>query len=111
MIKDLTAFYSQNAQKMKSSEIRELLKLTRKPDIISFAGGLPAPQTFPVDVIEEISCKMLREKGKIALQYGPTEGEMALREQLASWMATEKSGIEPQNILITSGSQQGLDIL
>jgi len=111
MIKDLTAFYSQNAQKMKSSEIRELLKLTRKPDIISFAGGLPAPQTFPVDVIEEISCKMLREKGKIALQYGPTEGEMALREQLASWMATEKSGIEPKNILITSGSQQGLDIL
>lgn len=111
MIKDLTAFYSKNAQNMKSSQIRELLKLTRKPEIISFAGGLPAPQTFPVKEIENIACEILHTKGNIALQYGPTEGEASLREEIAAWMAKEKEEINPGNILITTGSQQGLDIL
>ena len=111
MIKDLTAFYSKNAQNMKRSEIRELLKVTRQPDIISFAGGLPAPQTFPVKELEDISCQLLREKGATALQYGPTEGEAALREQLAKWLSHEKPTIKPENILITTGSQQGLDIV
>ncbi len=111
MIKDLSAFYSQNAQNMKRSEIRELLKVTRRPDIISFAGGLPAPETFPVKDLEDISCQMLREKGATALQYGPTEGEAALREELAKWLSHEKPTIKPENILVTTGSQQGLDIV
>ncbi|HKZ93118.1 MAG TPA: PLP-dependent aminotransferase family protein [Candidatus Bathyarchaeia archaeon] len=96
---------------MKRSEIRELLKVTRRPDIISFAGGLPAPETFPVKELEEISCQLLREKGATALQYGPTEGEAALREELAKWLSHEKATIKPENILITTGSQQGLDIV
>jgi 2-aminoadipate transaminase len=111
MIKDLSAFYSKNALNMKRSEIRELLKYTRKPEIISFAGGLPAPQTFPLKDIEEIACQVLREKGNVALQYGTTEGELPLRQEIAKWMAAHKAGINPDNIMITSGSQQGLDII
>jgi 2-aminoadipate transaminase len=111
MIKDLSAFYSKNAKNMKRSEIRELLKVTRRPEIISFAGGLPAPQTFPVKELEEISCQLLREKGATALQYGPTEGEAPLRDELAKWLSHEKASIKAENILITTGSQQGLDIV
>jgi len=111
MIKDLSAFYSKNVLNMKRSEIRELLKFTRQPDIISFGGGLPDPNTFPIKDLEDISCKTLREKGATALQYGPTEGELALREELAKWMGREKPSVRPENILVTSGSQQGLDII
>lgn len=111
MIKDLSAFYSKNALNMKRSEIRELLKVTRRPDIISFGGGLPASETFPVKELEEISCQVLREKGATALQYGPTEGEFNLREEIAKWLSHEKISVKPENILVTSGSQQGLDIV
>jgi len=111
MIKDLTPFYSKNALNMKRSEIRELLKVTRRPEIISFAGGLPGPETFPVKELEDISCQVLREKGGLALQYGPTEGELPFREEIAKWLGREKAGIKPENILITAGSQQGLDII
>jgi 2-aminoadipate transaminase len=111
VIKDISAFYSKNALNMKRSEIRELLKVTRRPDIISFAGGLPSPDTFPVKDLEDISCQILRQKGATALQYGPTEGEWPLREEIAKWVAHEKPSIKPENILITSGSQQGLDII
>ncbi len=95
---------------MKRSEIRELLKMTRRPDIISFGGGLPDPETFPVKDLEDISCQLLRDKGAIALQYGPTEGEVPLRQEIAKWMSREKA-TKPENILITVGSQQGLDII
>ena len=111
MIKDPTIFYSKNALNMKRSEIRELLKVTRRPDIISFAGGLPAPETFPVKDLADISCKVLQEKGAMALQYGPTEGEAPLREEIAKLMHHEKAAVKPENILITAGSQQGLDIV
>ena len=111
MIKNLDKFYSKNALNMKRSEIRELLKFTRQPDIISFAGGLPGPETFPVADFEDISCEILREKGAVALQYGTTEGEKPLREEVAKYLAREKSNINAENILITAGSQQGLDII
>jgi len=111
MIKDITAFFSKNALNMKRSEIRELLKVTRRPDMISFAGGFPSPETFPVKEMEEISCQVLREKGALALQYGPTEGEPTFREELAKWINREKATIKPENVLITAGSQQGLDII
>jgi 2-aminoadipate transaminase len=111
MLKDLTAFYSKNALNMKRSEIRELLKITRQPGMISFAGGLPGPETFPVKELEEIACQVLREKGAIALQYGPTEGEHLLRQEVAKWLSREKPETSPENILITAGSQQGLDLV
>lgn len=111
MIKDLTSFYSKSALSMKRSEIRELLKFTRQPDIISFAGGLPGPETFPVKEIEDIACKVLTEKGATALQYGPTEGEKSLREEIAKWLQRDNSAVKAENILVTSGSQQGLDII
>jgi 2-aminoadipate transaminase len=111
MIKDLTAFYSKNALSMKRSEIRELLKISRVPGMISFAGGLPASETFPVKELEDISCEMLRQRGATALQYGTTEGETPLREEISKWMMHEKSTVRPENILVTAGSQQGLDIV
>jgi 2-aminoadipate transaminase len=111
VIKDLTAFYSKNALNMKRSEIRELLKVSRIPDMISFAGGLPASETFPVKELGEISCEILRRRGATALQYGTTEGEAPLREEISKWMMREKSTVKPENILVTAGSQQGLDIV
>jgi len=96
---------------MQSSTIRELLKITQQPDIISFAGGMPAPELFPVREIEEASSYLLRQEPKKALQYSMTEGHRPLREFLAETMA--KYGIQhtPDNILITTGSQQALDLL
>ena len=111
MIPDLSGLYSKNALNMKRSLIRELLKLSRRPDIISFAGGMPDPQTFPVEELAEISAQVLREKGATALQYGPTEGELPLREELARWLTRERPDLKAENILITSGSQQALDLL
>lgn len=103
--------FAQRTQRMKSSAIRELLKLTEDPEIISFAGGLPAPDVFPVEQFVEASTKVLRENGPLALQYGSTEGYTPLREMIARH--TSRLGIEvtPDNIMITSGSQQALDLL
>lgn len=94
---------------IKASEIRELLKLTQQPDIISFAGGLPAPELFPIEAIKEVSNEVLDEQGTKALQYGTTEGYEPLRQKIAERM--KKLGIEvtASDILMTSGSQQGLD--
>jgi len=111
MIPDLSGLFSKNALNMKRSLIRELLKLSRRPDIISFAGGMPDPQTFPVEELADISAQVLREKGATTLQYGPTEGEPALREALASWLTRERLDLRAENILVTSGSQQALDLL
>ncbi|MGO1369801.1 MAG: PLP-dependent aminotransferase family protein [Senegalia sp. (in: firmicutes)] len=101
--------YSKRMDSIKASEIRELLKLTQQPEIISFAGGLPAPELFPVEEIKDVTGKVLDDMGMQALQYGPTEGYDPLREKIAKRM--KKYGIETdmKNILITSGSQQGLD--
>ncbi len=103
--------YAQRTQRMKSSAIRELLKLTEQPDVISFAGGLPAPDVFPIDEFKEACCRLLQEHGPVALQYGTTEGYQPLREMIARH--TMRYGIEvsADNILITSGSQQALDLL
>ena len=95
---------------LKGSEIRELLKLTEKPEVISFAGGLPAPELFPVEEMKEISRLVLEESGKEALQYTTTEGFGPLREQIAERMNRKlKTNISKDDLLITSGSQQGLD--
>lgn len=104
--------FAKRMDNMKASEIRELLALTAKPDIISFAGGLPAPELFPVDQWKAAVNKVLDEKGRQALQYGPTEGYLPLREQIVHRM--NKVGVKdakPDEFLILSGSQQGLDFM
>jgi len=111
MISDLQEILSINAKGMKKSAIRELLKLTKDPEIISFAGGLPAPETFPIDELVGITTKVLREDGEKALQYGSTEGDDRLRELVAENYIQEGFKITKDNICITTASQQGLDLL
>ena len=95
---------------LKGSEIRELLKLTAQPDILSFAGGMPAPELFPVDQMMEASIAVLKEHGREALQYSTTEGFPRLREQIAERMLAKNNiHTDKDHILVTSGSQQGLD--
>lgn len=94
---------------IKGSAIRELLKLTEQPDIISFAGGLPAPELFPIKELQEVTAKVLQEEGKAALQYSTTEGYLPLREKIVQRMKKVKVDCKPSDIIITSGSQQGLE--
>lgn len=101
--------FADRMQGIRSSRIRELLKLTEQPDIISFAGGLPAPEHFPVEEIKEVTIKILDEKGAKSLQYSTTEGYLPLREIIINRLAISGVNLSPDNILITSGSQQGLD--
>ena len=95
---------------LKGSEIRELLKLTAQPDILSFAGGMPAPELFPVEQMMEASRAVLEENGRAALQYSSTEGHPRLRQQIAERMLAKNNiHTDADHILVTSGSQQGLD--
>ncbi|HWR63374.1 MAG TPA: PLP-dependent aminotransferase family protein [Candidatus Thermoplasmatota archaeon] len=96
---------------MRKSEIRELLKVTQDPEIISFAGGLPNPLSFPIQDIKIIVQNVLNNHGKVALQYGATQGINELREAIAERSRKEgmTKGTSPDNIMITSGSQQALD--
>ena len=95
-------------EKMNSSVIREILKVTERPGIISFAGGLPSPKTFPVAEFAAACEQVLREDGKGALQYAASEGYGPLREIVAANLPWK---VEPAQVLITTGSQQGLDLL
>lgn len=103
--------YANRTLGVKSSTIRELLKVTQRPEIISFAGGLPAPDVFPVNRFEEACHKVLSEHGAMALQYGTTEGYQPLREMIARNMARYGIVANADNVLITSGSQQALDLI
>jgi len=96
---------------MGSSAIRELLKLTQQPDLISFAGGLPAPELFPIEEMKAACDVVLSEAGAQALQYSTTEGYAPLREMLVRHMARYGIKVELDNIVITSGSQQALDLI
>ena len=102
--------FASRMDRMKASEIRELLKLTAKPEIISFAGGLPAPELFPVKEIAQVSHDLVLKEGQKLLQYATTEGRPTLREKIAKRM-TEKysTPVDMNDILITTGSQQCLD--
>ena len=99
---------AQRAKKMNPSVIREILKVTEKPGIISFAGGLPSPKTFPVAAFREACDKVLREDGHAALQYAASEGYAPLREMVAAMLPWN---VDPAQVLITTGSQQGLDLI
>ncbi|MEN1760154.1 PLP-dependent aminotransferase family protein [Anoxynatronum sibiricum] len=101
--------YADRMNNLRASEIRELLKLAERPEIISFAGGLPAPELFPVEAMKVVGVKVLEEQGMQALQYSATEGYGPLREKIAARMAAIGVKATADNILITSGSQQGLD--
>lgn len=103
-------YFSDRANGMARSVIRELLKLTAKPGIISFAGGLPAPATFPVSYVRDAFEHVISSESDKALQYGPTEGDGRLRADLAALMTKDGIPAEPDNILITTASQQGLDL-
>lgn len=103
--------YAQRTQRMGSSAIRELLKYTELPDLISFAGGLPAPDVFPLEEVNAACDRVLREQGAKALQYSATEGYLPLREMICRHSARYGIKITPENVLITSGSQQALDLL
>jgi len=111
MIKNLESMLSRNILGMKRSAIRELLKLTQRPEIISFAGGLPSPDTFPIEQLKEITLEVLNEDGASALQYGATEGDPALRAELVKLYKKQNFDIDISNLVITTASQQGLDLL
>jgi 2-aminoadipate transaminase len=103
--------YAQRTHRAVSSTIRELLKYTQNPAVISFAGGMPAPELFPREQFERACHVVLSQMGEIALQYGATEGYTPLREMIARH--TSRYGIvaQPEHVLITSGSQQALDLI
>jgi 2-aminoadipate transaminase len=96
---------------MKSSIVREILKITSQPDVISFAGGMPAPELFPLKEIEQACVKVLRKHGSSALQYSISEGYVPLREFIVQKMARYNIMASVDNVLITTGSQQGLDLV
>lgn len=106
---DIERFFSDRAGKMRKSVIRELLKVTQDPEIISFAGGLPNPNSFPINELHGVIEYVMKHYGKTALQYGTTQGLDSLREIIAE--RAYKEGIETttDNIIIYSGSQQALD--
>ena len=93
--------------RLKPSAIREILKLTQRGDVISFAGGLPAPTLFPVEAIEAATQRVMREHGRASMQYSTTEGHPPLR----AWVASRFDGVGPDHVQIVSGSQQGLDLV
>jgi len=102
--------FSTRMNLLKGSAIRELLALANKPEILSFAGGMPAPELFPVDKIKAATDAVLEEQGKVALQYSSTNGFEHFRQQIADRMEAKLNiKTTADNILVTSGSQQGLD--
>ena len=108
MTAPMTWKQARRAEKMNPSVIREILKVTDKPGIISFAGGLPSPRTFPVDAFATACAKVLKEDGRAALQYAASEGYAPLREWVA---ASLPWAVDPAQVLITTGSQQALDLI
>ncbi len=103
--------YAQRTQRMKGSAIRELLKLTENPEVISFAGGMPAPEIFPTREFSEASVRVLRERSAQALQYGATEGYTPLRELIVQNSGRTGLPLSVDNVMVTSGSQQALDLI
>ena len=106
-----TSRYAGRSRQLRSSAIRDLLHLLQEPDMISFAGGLPAPETIPIGAIQEATQRVLALEGSKALQYSTTEGYLPLRALIARHFARYGIAVRPSNILITSGSQQALDLI
>jgi 2-aminoadipate transaminase len=102
--------FSDRAEEMKSSAIRNILKITERPDVISFAGGLPAPELFPIEALKKACEKVLDNFGPKALQYSLTRGVLPLRQILAERLSREGMILSEENVSITGGSQQALDL-
>src|ERR1700742_2603063 len=110
MTKELIKYaFARRLSGMGVSAIREILKVTERPEVISFAGGLPAPSTFPAERIREATDRVLRDAPTAALQYSATEGYAPLREWIAARCSASNATIRPSQVLITTGSQQALD--
>ena len=102
---------ARRAERMNPSVIREILKITERPGIISLAGGLPSPDSFPIEAMREATARVLRDAPREALQYAASEGFAPLREWVATQMAAKGVVVDPEQVLITTGSQQGLDLV
>lgn len=101
--------FSKSVENMQPSDIREIGKLTADPEIISFAGGMPDPDFFPIEALRKVSDLVLQMDGKAALQYNATAGYLPLREKIAERMTSKGIQVSAESILLTSGSQQGID--
>ena len=102
---------ARRAERLNPSTIREILKVTERPGIISLAGGLPSADTFPVAAMQEATARVLRETPREALQYAASEGYAPLREWVAGEMSSQGVRCDASQVLITTGSQQGLDLV
>ena len=102
---------ARRAARLEPSTIREILKVTERPGIISLAGGLPSADGFPVQAMAEASARVLRDTPREALQYAASEGFGPLREWVAAELATQGLQADAAQVLITTGSQQGLDLV
>src|SRR5512140_553362 len=111
MITSIDHLLSDSGKNMQRSAIREILKHLSKPGTISFAGGLPAPETFPVNDLKQIVCEILINDGPDSLQYGTTEGDPLLRKMLVERHNRQGLKIGIDNLIITSASQQALDLV
>ncbi len=113
MISDLENIWSRSSRSLKRSVIRELLKLTARPEVISFAGGLPSPDTFPKEDLKQVMMEMMDQESNFVLQYGTTEGDMILRKRLVEkqYRTIEGMDITVDNLVIVTASQQALDLI
>lgn len=107
---DFTRLYSDNSKRFKASEIRELLAVSQQPGVISFAGGLPNPQAFPIEEVQKIMNTILKEDGARALQYGPTSGIKEFREEVAEMVQKDGINTSVDEVFVSVGSQQALDL-
>ena len=105
-----TDMLAQRTRQMRSSDIREAFRLAEQPGVISFAGGFPTPASFPVDALNHVMTGLLQSKPELALQYGPTEGFSAIREAAADKMRSDGMMVDSGMIMMTNGSQQGIDL-
>jgi 2-aminoadipate transaminase len=109
---DIAKNIATTPRRTKASVIRELLKTTNQPGIISFAGGLPAPDHFPYDFVADTVKELMARKGRVALQYGPTDGLPELKEEFVKFLKKyEHIDAKPENLIITTASQQALDMV
>ena len=109
---DITPLLSKNALSMRRSQIRDLLSVATRPEIISFAGGFPSPESFPVEDLKRIMQEVLDKEGAAALQYGSTDGVKSLREEISClYKRDENLDVPVENIMITTASQQALDLI
>src|SRR5512143_3929354 len=103
--------YAERIAGLKSSAIRDILKVTSREGMISFAGGLPAPELFPLKEVSEAAQRVLSKYGSTALQYAVTEGLVPLREKILQTLAPGSTRLTLNHVIITQGSQQGLELI